>query len=155
MTAGLDLRNAALPSAAVIDALGLLAHPEGGHYRETWRDPADQAEDAGGPRGFSTAILFLLASGEASHWHRVDADEIWLWQAGAPLQLSISCDGHAVAAFRLGPEVAAGQSPSQVVPRRQWQSAISLGSWSLVSCVVAPAFRFSGFELAAPDWQPR
>ena len=145
----MDLRDPNAAPAAVIRALGLQQHPEGGHYRETWRDaPAD------GGRGSSTGILFLLAAGEHSHWHRVDADEIWLWQAGAPLVLSTSPDGHDAEARWLGPDLAARQHLSYVVPRGHWQTAESLGHWTLVSCVVAPAFRFEGFELAPPDWRP-
>lgn len=133
----------------MIRALGLQAHPEGGHYRETWRDvPAD------GGRGAMTSILFLLALDEVSHWHRVDADELWIWQAGAPLMLTISADGHDAAAYWLGPDFAAKQSLQRCVPRGHWQTATGLGAWTLVSCVVAPAFRFEGFELAAPDWRP-
>ncbi len=149
MSSTVDLRDAAQPAAAIIRALDLLPHPEGGHYRETFRHaPAD------GGRGASTAILFLLGVGEVSHWHRVDADEIWLWQAGAPLVLSVSPDGHDAAAHWLGPDPGARQWPQHVVPRGQWQSATSLGAWTLVSCVVAPAFQFEGFELAPPDWRP-
>jgi predicted cupin superfamily sugar epimerase len=145
----IDLRDPTLPAETVVHALGLQPHPEGGHYRETWRDaPAD------GSRGVGTAILFLLAARERSHWHRVDADELWLWQAGAPLRLSLSPDGQEIAAHTLGPVVATGQRLQRLVPRHCWQSAISLGAWTLVSCVVAPAFRFEGFELAPPKWQP-
>jgi predicted cupin superfamily sugar epimerase len=145
-----DLRDAGQPSAAVIRALGLQPHPEGGHFRETWRDaPAD------GGRGVGTAILFLLAVGEVSAWHRVDADELWVWQAGAPLVISISPDGHDAAAHRLGPDMTAHEQLQLLVGRGQWQTATSLGNWTLVSCIVAPAFRFEGFELAAPDWRPR
>jgi len=133
----------------VIRALGLQAHPEGGHYRETWREtPAD------GGRGAMTSILFLLALDEVSHWHRVDADELWVWQAGAPLVLTISPDGHDAAAHWLGPDLAAKQSLQRCVPRGHWQTATGLGAWTLVSCVVAPAFSFAGFELAAPGWRP-
>ena len=145
----IDLRDARQPAAAVIRALGLAPHPEGGHYRETWRDdPAD------GGRGAMTAILFLLALDEFSAWHRVDADELWVWQAGAPLVLTISPDGHDAGAHWLGPDLAARQSLQRMVPAGQWQTATSLGAWTLVSCMVAPAFRFEGFELAAPDWRP-
>jgi predicted cupin superfamily sugar epimerase len=140
----IDLRDASAPAEAVIEALELRPHPEGGHYRETWRDrPAD------GSRGAATAILFLLCEGERSHWHRVDAAELWLWQAGAPLLLRIDADTRWV----LGPELAA-QRLQCVVPRDCWQSAYSLGAWTLCSCVVAPAFDFSGFELAPRDWRP-
>jgi predicted cupin superfamily sugar epimerase len=128
----------------VIEALGLRPHPEGGHYRETWRDnPPD------GSRGAGTAIFFLLAAGESSHWHRVDAEELWLWQAGAPLQLQLETK-----AVRLGANLARNESLQCVVPRHYWQAAESLGAWTLVTCVVCPAFRFEGFELAPPGWSP-
>jgi predicted cupin superfamily sugar epimerase len=141
----IDLRDPATPTEAVITALALKPHPEGGHFRETWRDaPAD------GSRGVGTAILFLLAEGQRSHWHRVDAAELWLWHAGAPLVLRVGAD----AEHRLGPSLVAGEALQQLVPRHAWQSAHSLGSWTLCSCVVTPAFQFAGFELAAPDWQP-
>lgn len=141
----IDLRDASMAAEAVIEALDLKPHPEGGHYRETWRDaPQD------GSRGAGTAIQFLLREGERSHWHRVDAAELWLWQAGAPLQLHI---GHA-APCQLGPDTAAAQHLQQLVPAHCWQSAHSLGRWSLCTCVVAPAFSFAGFELAPPGWQP-
>ncbi len=146
----MDLRRSDTPAAEVIAALGLEPHPEGGHYREISRDtPAD------GARGAMSAILFLLALDEFSHWHRVDADELWLWQAGAPMVLSVSPDGHDASAHWLGPDVSARQALQHRVPAGHWQAANSLGGWTLVSCVVAPAFRFEGFELAAPDWRPR
>ncbi len=142
----IDLRDADAPAAAVIEALALTPHPEGGHYRETWRDaPAD------GTRGAGTAILFLLREGEKSHWHRVDAAELWVWQAGAALLLRIGAN----AARRLGPAPCAGEHLQMLVPRNSWQSAQSAGSWTLCSCVVAPAFSFDGFELAPPGWEPR
>lgn len=147
--APVDLRRPDLSSAAVIRALNLQPHPEGGHFRETWRDsPPD------GGRGVATAILFLLAVGEVSAWHRVDADELWVWQAGAPLVISVSPDGQDAAAHRLGPDMAAHERLQLLVGKGCWQTATSLGAWSLASCVVAPAFRFEGFELAAPDWRP-
>jgi predicted cupin superfamily sugar epimerase len=141
----IDLRDVAAPAEAVIAALDLKPHPEGGHYRETWRD----APTVGG-RGAGTAILFLLRDGERSHWHRVDAAELWIWQAGAPLLLRIG----ATTQCRLGPALAQGEHLQQVVPASHWQSAHSLGQWTLCSCVVAPAFAFAGFELAPPGWQP-
>jgi predicted cupin superfamily sugar epimerase len=95
-----------------------------------------------------------LAADQSSHWHRVDAAELWIWQAGAPLVLSISPNGHDASAHMLGPDLAARQSLQQVVPRGHWQAATSLGRWTLVTCTVSPAFRFEGFELAAPDWRP-
>jgi predicted cupin superfamily sugar epimerase len=145
----LSLLDPTVAAAQVIAALGLRPHPEGGHYREIWRDtPAD------GGRGAATSILFLLDVGDVSHWHRVDADEIWLWQAGAPLVLSVSPDGRDAASVWLGPDLSGRQSLQHTVPRGHWQSATSLGAWTLVSCVVAPAFAFSGFELAPPDWRP-
>jgi len=145
-----DLRDPAIEAGAVIRALDLALHPEGGHYRETWRDrPAD------GSRGAGTAILFLLAAGERSHWHRVDADELWLWQGGAPLVLRIAAEGDAPASRTvLGPDLASGQVLQALVLRGRWQGAESLGTWTVVSCVVAPAFHFEGFELAAPGWEP-
>ncbi len=146
---GLDLRDTGLPAAAVIHALGLKPHPEGGHYRETWRDPAPPGE-----RGAGTAILFLLAAGQGSHWHRVDAAELWLWHAGAPLMLRLSPDGRSETTMRLGPDLAGGDALQGVVPRDTWQAAATEGAWTLCSCVVAPAFRFEGFTLAASDWAP-
>lgn len=140
-----DLRDPALAAEDVRAALRLAPHPEGGHYRELWRDAPK-----GGGRGAGTSILFLLAAGERSHWHRVDAAEVWLWQAGAPLRLEIAGAGE----VRLGPDLAGGETLQAVVPAGVWQAARSLGGWSLVSCVVAPAFAFAGFELAPPGWAP-
>jgi predicted cupin superfamily sugar epimerase len=140
----IDLRDPSVPAATVIRALALAPHPEGGHYRETWRDTAPD-----GGRGVGTAILFLLAAGEASHWHRVDAAELWLWHAGAPLQLSMADGEHTI-----GPDLSGGQALQHLVPKHAWQAARSLGAWSLVSCVVAPAFSFAGFELAPPAFTP-
>ncbi|HET6520829.1 MAG TPA: cupin domain-containing protein [Geminicoccaceae bacterium] len=134
---------------ALIRQLGLGPHPEGGHYVETYRDrPAD------GGRGAVSCIYFLLGAGEVSAWHRIDATEIWHHQAGAPLALTLSPDGHAAATHRLGPEVLRGQRPHVVVPPACWQTAETLGAWTLVSCTVAPAFTFDGFELAPPGWRP-
>ena len=133
----------------VIRRLGLQPHPEGGHYRETWRD-----RPPGGGRGAGTAILFLLRRGEESHWHRVDATEIWHFHDGAPLVLSGSPDGHGVSVRVLGCDLAAGQLPQLIVPTGTWQAARSLGDWTLVGCTVSPAFEFAGFELAPPGWRP-
>ncbi len=133
----------------IIAALGLQPHPEGGHYRETYR----HADPAGG-RGAMTAIYYLLAAGEYSHWHRVDAAEIWHWYAGAPLALTVSANGHDAEARILGPEILGGQRPQLTVEAGVWQTATSLGAWTLVGCTVGPAFDFAGFELAAPDWRP-
>lgn len=135
--------------AEIVRALGLAPHPEGGHYRETFRDEAET-----GGRAASTAIYYLLAAGETSEWHRVDAAEIWHFYAGAPLVLTVSGDGHDAAAHRLGPDIAAGERPQLVVSAGHWQTATSLGAWTLVGCTVAPGFAFSGFELAPPDWRP-
>ncbi len=135
---------------AVIERLGLKPHPEGGHYRETFRDPRTDADG----RSVSTAILFLLDVGEVSEWHRVDAAEAWHWHAGAPLVLTLSPDGHDASAHHLGPAIEAGQSPQLVVPAGVWQTATSLGAWTLVGCTVAPGFRFEGFEMAPPGWRP-
>ncbi|MQP67738.1 cupin [Niveispirillum sp. SYP-B3756] len=139
-----------LSAQQIIDRLGMRPHPEGGHYVETWRH---QPPDGG--RGAHTAIYFLLAAGDYSHWHRVkDADEVWHYYAGAPLVLTISPNGHDAAAYHLGSDLLAGQRPQIVVPANQWQTAVSLGAWTLVGCTVAPAFEFSQFELAPPDWRP-
>jgi uncharacterized protein len=132
----------------LIAHLGLKPHPEGGHYREVFR-----AADT--PRGASTAIYFLLKAGERSHWHRVDADEIWHHYAGAPLELSLSDDGKSTRRLRLGIDFTLGDAPQRVVPRGVWQAARSLGHWTLVGCTVAPAFDFAGFELAPPGWEPK
>jgi uncharacterized protein len=133
----------------VIAALGLAPHPEGGCYRETFRDAAPQ-----GGRAASTAIYYLLREGEVSRWHRIDAVEIWHWYGGAPLLLSLSAENRAVVRIRLGGAVLAGEQPQAVVPRQVWQSAQSLGAWSLVGCTVAPGFEFAGFEMAPEGWSP-
>lgn len=134
---------------AIIARLGLEPHPEGGWYRETWR------ADESGSRGHATAILFLLDQGQSSHWHRVDAAELWLWHAGSGLRLHRAPgDAGPVESLRLGPDVLNGESPQLLIPAHHWQAAEADSGWALVSCVVAPAFRFEGFELAAPGWQP-
>lgn len=145
----IDLRDLTLPASAVRDALGLSPHPEGGHYRELWRDSPQS-----GQRGAGTSILFMLAAGERSHWHRVDAAEVWLWHAGAPLLLGTGAPGTEQRQVRLGPDLSGGEMLQSVVPAHVWQDARSLGVWSVVSCVVAPAFEFAGFEMAPPDWSP-
>ena len=145
----IDLRDSSQSARAVCEALSLLPHPEGGHYREMWRD-----RPAAGGRGAGTSILFLLAAGERSRWHRVDAAEIWLWQAGAPLLLGIHADEAGRQDVRLGPDLAGGEALQAAVPARAWQEASSLGAWSLVGCVVAPAFEFAGFEMAPAGWAP-
>ena len=138
------------PTAAdMIHALDLKPHPEGGHYRETFRD----ARLIDG-RPVSTAILFLLARGERSHWHRIDAVEIWHYYAGAPLKLSL-VDGAKEEIVRLGADIRAGDVPQVTVPARAWQAAESLGDWTLAGCTVAPGFSFEGFELAPAGWSPR
>ena len=131
-------------AAEIIAKFGLLPHPEGGHYRQTWVGPEREGRASG------TAILFLLAAGERSHWHRVDADEIWLWHAGAPLVLAMGVERPEE--HRLGPDVLGGEVVQAVVPAGWWQAARSTGEWTLVSCTVSPGFRFEGFELAPPDW---
>ena len=133
----------------IIEALGMQPHPEGGWYVETFRDAA-------GPdgRARSTAIYYLLEAGDRSHWHRVDALEVWHWHAGAPLTLSISTDGKTSVDIDLGPDVLGGQRPQGIVPTRAWQAAASQGDWTLVGCTVAPGFEFAGFEMAEPGWEP-
>ncbi|MEO6092609.1 MAG: cupin domain-containing protein [Novosphingobium sp.] len=134
----------------IVARLGLARHPEGGWFRETWRAAAAPGERAG-----ATAIYFLLEAGDRSHWHRVDAAELWLWHAGAPLNISITADAQApVRNITLGPDVLGGQQPQALVPTGEWQSAESTDGWVLVSCVVSPAFEFAGFELAPTGWAP-
>lgn len=132
----------------IIERQELAPHPEGGWYRQTW-----VAEAAEGERPAGTAILFLLRAGERSHWHRVDATEIWHFHAGAPLVLSLAqSDAGPASAQVLGPNVLAGQSPQVIVPPDWWQAARSLGDWTLVGCTVSPGFRFEGFTLAPPGF---
>jgi predicted cupin superfamily sugar epimerase len=134
----------------LISELGMRPHPEGGHYAETFRDAPQ------GGRGHSTAIYFLLRSGERSEWHRVrDAAEVWHFHAGAPLRLDTAdADGRDARSQILGIDIADGQRPQAVVPANWWQRAESLGEWTLVGCTVAPGFDFASFELAGPDWEP-
>ena len=135
---------------AVIRNLGLTPHPEGGHFRETFRDSAP----AGQVRGASTAIYYLLKAGEVSRWHRVDAAEVWHFYAGAALGLSIAPAGEPRRLVHLGTAFAVGEVPQAIVPSGAWQMARSLGAWSLVGCTVAPAFEFAHFELAPPGFEP-
>lgn len=139
----------ALSADEVIRLLGLKPHPEGGHFCEMFRDAS--GHDG---RAHSTAIYFLLKRGERSHWHRIDAAEVWHFYAGAPLALRIASEGEPVRELQLGTDLAAGERPQGVVPAGAWQSAESLGNWTLVGCTVAPGFRFEGFELAPPGWGP-
>lgn len=138
-----------LTAAQVVRLLDLRPHPEGGHYRETFRDEAGE-----GGRARSTAIYYLLALDEFSEWHRIDAVEVWHHYAGAPLALTLSPNGHDATAHHLGPDLARGQRPQLAVPAGCWQTAVSLGAWTLVGCTVAPGFAFAGFELAPPGWRP-
>jgi predicted cupin superfamily sugar epimerase len=144
-----DFRNAALDAAHVRAALDLKPHPEGGHYRELWRAAARDGE-----RGAASSIFFLLAAGERSHWHRIDASEIWIWQAGAPLCLELFDPATSHDMVSLGPDAGKAERFQAFVPAFVWQAARSLGAWTLVSCIVAPAFQFEGFELAHPGWTP-
>jgi predicted cupin superfamily sugar epimerase len=139
-----------LTAAAVIRLLGLNPHPEGGHFRETFRD----TRQVDGGRSASTAIYFLLARGERSHWHRVDAVEVWHWHAGAPLELKIApSEGH-IERVTLGNDLASGQRPQAIVPAHAWQAAQTVGDWTLCGCTVAPGFDFNRFELAPKGWAP-
>lgn len=133
---------------AIIAKLGLIAHPEGGWYRETWRDVG-----ADGARGAGSTIVFLLEEGQRSRWHRIDATEIWIFQAGAKVELRIAVDGH-VETHRLGADVLAGDTLQARVPPEGWQAAQAVGGWALVACAVVPAFDFDHFELAPPGWEP-
>jgi predicted cupin superfamily sugar epimerase len=142
--------SASAEAEAVIRRLGLVRHPEGGWYRETFRD----ARTGAGGRPASTAVYYLLQAGEIGRWHRVDATEVWHWYAGAPLSLTLSIDGRVSNTRVLGPDLASGAEPQRVVPARAWQTARSLGAWTLTGCTVAPGFEFSGFELAPEGWEP-
>jgi len=139
-----------LTAQDVIRLLDLKPHPEGGHFRETFRN----LRHAEGARPASTAIYFLLARGERSHWHRLDAVEVWHWYAGASLALEIAQRAEKVERLTLGCDLAAGERPQAVVPAHAWQSAQSLGDWTLVGCTVAPGFDFTKFELAPKGWAP-
>jgi hypothetical protein len=137
-------------AADIIARLELKPHPEGGYYRETFRD---QRTDPQG-RARSTAIYYLLGRGDRSQWHRIDAVEIWHYYAGAALTLQIANDGCAPHTIALGPDVATGERPQAIVPSGAWQTAETTGDWTLVGCTVAPGFEFANFELATKDWVP-
>ena len=143
-----NLTGENLSADDVIRLLDLKPHPEGGHYRETFRDPITNRG-----RAVSTAIYFLLRRGERSHWHRVDAAEAWHWHAGSALTLQVHATSGTMT-IRLGPDLAAGERPQAVVPALAWQAAETLGDWTLCGCTVAPGFEFKGFELAPQDWNP-
>ncbi|MEM7768141.1 MAG: cupin domain-containing protein [Pseudomonadota bacterium] len=139
-----------LGAREIIRLLDMAPHPEGGHYAETFRSPVEGAR-----RAAMTAIYYLLQADEVSAWHRVDADEAWLWQAGGPISLTLSPpDGMGAKPYVLGPDLRSGQRPQRVVPAGHWQTAETLGAWTLVSCIVAPGFQFDGFELAPANWRP-
>jgi uncharacterized protein len=133
----------------IIRALKLQRHPEGGWYVQTFRD----SESTAG-RANSTAIYYLLEGGDRSHWHMVDAVEIWHYHAGAPLELRLFEDGGTERKVIMGPDILAGERPQGIVRKGEWQSAKSLGDWTLVGCTVAPGFEFSGFTMAPPAWAP-
>jgi len=136
----------------IIQLLDLQPHPEGGYFRETYRDPDSCANN----RAASTAIYFLLEAGEISRWHKVDAAEIWHWYAGAPLCLAISeGQNNKLLELHLGGNLKNGERPQAIVPKNAWQQAWSLGPWTLVGCTVAPGFDFSGFEIAPDTFNPR
>ena len=137
-----------LTAVEVIAMLELTPHPEGGHYRETFRDPREVDG-----RSVGTAIYFLLAEGEQSHWHQVDAAELWHFYEGSPLELEIAANGMRRTVV-LGSDLSAGQRPQGVVPTGAWQAARTLGAWTLVGCTVAPGFDFAGFEMAPAGWSP-
>lgn len=141
--------SATLTASDVIRLLELKPHPEGGHFRETFRD----TRQVDGDRAVSTAIYFLLARGERSHWHRVDAAEVWHWYAGAALELEIAENGRRRRVM-LGADLAAGERPQAAVPPRAWQTAQTRGDWALVGCTMAPGFEFARFELAPKPWSP-
>ena len=143
-----------MTAAGIIAALGLARHPEGGWYAETFRDNGGGDDPARG-RGHSTAIYFLLEGGDVSAWHRVrDAAEVWHFYAGAALEIRVFDEAGGTVSFTLGNDLGAGERPQAVVPAGSWQSARSLGDWTLVGCTVAPGFDFSQFELAVSGWEP-
>jgi uncharacterized protein len=138
-----------MDAKSIIGTLGMSPHPEGGWYVETFRDAT------GGERGHSTAIYYLLEAGQRSHWHRVmDAAEGWHFYAGSALELSLSADGAIARTQVLGLDLVNGERPQIIVPANHWQSARSLGGWTLVGCTVAPGFQFASFVMAEPGWQP-
>lgn len=135
---------------ALIETLGLTPHPEGGWFRETWRGAAD--EDG---RASETLIYFLLEAGQRSHWHTVDATEIWCWHAGHPIALGHAPgDSGPVTWHRLGADILSGETAQVVISPGHWQAAQAETGWALVSCMVSPGFEFSGFVLAEPGWAP-
>jgi uncharacterized protein len=140
---------AGLSKEEVVRLLDLDPHPEGGYFRQTFRDPRMVAE-----RAASTAIYYLLGIDDVSGWHRVDAVEVWHFYAGAPLVITVSENRHDTSSHHLGPDLTRGQRPQFVVPAGWWQAAASLGVWTLVGCTVAPGIEYSGFELAPPGWRP-
>ena len=144
----LAMTSEALTAEDVIKKLGLKPHPEGGWFRETFRDEGGHLG-----RAHSTAILFLLKAGDVSRWHRVDSAELWHWHGGAPLLLEVK-HGETRHEYRLGANLLAGEHPQGLVPAGAWQSARSLGAWTLAGCTVAPGFDFSGFELAPDGFEP-
>lgn len=138
-----------MQSKDIIALLDLEPHPEGGWYRQTYRDKE------GGERGHSTAIYYLLEAGQRSHWHRVrDAAEVWHYYAGAPLILRSAGDGDHQESVILGPDIANGERPQAIIPANVWQSAETLGAFTLVGCTVSPGFSFEAFEMAPPAWSP-
>jgi len=138
----------ALTADEVITHLGLKPHPEGGWYRETFRDERGHAG-----RAHSTAILYLLKAGEVGRWHRVDAAEVWHWYGGAPLLLGVK-EGDTRLEYRLGSNLLAGEHPQAFIPAGAWQAVRSLGAWTLAGATVAPGFDFAGFEIAPEGWEP-
>ena len=140
----------ALTAQDIVRMLNLKPHPEGGHFRETFRD----SQQIGAGRVTSTAIYYLLARGDRSHWHRLDAVEVWHWYAGAPLQLEIAAAGGRIERITLGGDIAAGLRPQAVVPAKTWQAAQTTGDWTLLGCTLAPGFDFAKLELAPEGWSP-
>jgi predicted cupin superfamily sugar epimerase len=140
----------------VVERLGMQAHPEGGWFRETWRSGDTCVPGGNGDgRPAASAILYLLAAGEHSHWHRIDADEVWQVSAGGAIELSVWTEGDSVVTVhRLAVDLSAASAVQAVVPAGAWQAARPLGAWTLVGCIVAPGFEFDGFELAPPGWEP-
>jgi len=153
LTAFVVTRGPRVTAEELIEALELAPHPEGGWYRETWRATARDGE-----RAPASAVYYVMQPGQQSRWNRVDAAEIWLWHAGDPVDLLIAASGaDEPKTVRLGGRVTEGQSPQVIVPAGHWQSAVLVdgsAGYAFISCIVAPTFEFSGFELAEPGWAP-
>jgi predicted cupin superfamily sugar epimerase len=140
----------------LVQQLGLIPHPEGGFFRETYRSVGEIPESAlgsdfVGKRNHSTCIYFLLTSADFSAFHRIRQDEIWHFYDGSPLHLHLLSETGQHSIHRIGRALEKGEVPQFVVPGGHWFAAevIEPNSYSLVGCTVAPGFNFADFELAS------